>query len=100
MCESTAPVQNRNCQLKSDAERVLDACQHVASLVDAGTLLYHLFALANQCTKMSATLLMCLTMITQTTPRTTSIVSAELDVPAKSEPQSPSSPLTVSPQIE
>lgn len=48
MCESAAPVQNRNWQLKSDAERVLDACQHAASLVDTGTLLYHLFALANQ----------------------------------------------------
>ena len=100
MCESAAPVQNRNWQLKSDAERVLDACQHAASLVDTGTLLYHLFAVANQCTKMSATLPMCLTMITQTTPRITSIVLAELDVPAKWEPQSPYSPLTVSPQIQ
>ena len=96
MCESTAPVQNRNWQLKSDAERVLDACQYAASLVDTGTLLYNLFALANQYKKMSATLLMCLTMIIPTIRRITFIVSVELGVPAKWESPSHFSPLTVS----
>ena len=66
----------------SHAERVLDAYKHICSsfTIALERCYTYSFVLANPSMKMFATLLMCSTMITQTTPRIISIVLVVLAV--------------------
>jgi hypothetical protein len=92
-CVPGALAQDRIRLFESDAERVLDTSHEPTWPLE--TLLYIPVAPANHDMKMSETLLMCSTMITLTTRRTTFTESAGLPAEAKRVPLLPCSPLIV-----
>jgi uncharacterized membrane protein YgcG len=95
MCGSPAPARKPQWTVHVRCRESIGCSMQLHS-PDTGTLLYKPVALANPCMKMSATLLMCSTMITQTIPRITFIVLVELVVRVLKERPSPCSLLIVS----